>query len=41
MLPPRWFAVGSAEGAEPDTGVRAVDQALLTDGLSDQVLSVS
>lgn len=31
MPPPRWFAVGSAEGAEPDAGVRAAREALAHD----------
>ena len=31
MPPPRWFAVGSADGAEPDTGARAADEALVYD----------
>lgn len=26
MPPPRWFAVGSADGAEPDAGVRGEEQ---------------
>jgi hypothetical protein len=29
MSPPRWFAVGSADGSQPDAGVRAADKALL------------
>ena len=31
MPPPRWFAVGSSDGAEPDAGARAVGEALLYD----------
>jgi hypothetical protein len=31
MPPPRWFAVGSADGAEPDAGVRAANEALMYD----------
>ncbi|HZD13937.1 MAG TPA: FIST N-terminal domain-containing protein, partial [Pseudonocardiaceae bacterium] len=31
MAPRRWFAVGSADGAEPDAGARAADQALVHD----------
>jgi hypothetical protein len=31
MPPPRWFAVGSADAAEPDAGARAADQALVYD----------
>jgi hypothetical protein len=30
-LPSRWFAVGSAEGADPEAGARATDEALLRD----------
>jgi hypothetical protein len=32
MPPPRWFAVGSADGAEPDAGVRTAIAALMYDG---------
>ena len=31
MPPPRWFAVGSADGAAPDAGARAADEALVYD----------
>lgn len=31
MPPPRWFAVGSGNGAEPDAGTRATDEALVYD----------
>lgn len=31
MPPPRWFAVGWADGSQPDAGVRATDQALAHD----------
>ena len=31
MPPPRWFAVGSSDGAEPDAGARAVGEAQLYD----------
>jgi hypothetical protein len=31
MPPPRWFAVGSADGAERDAGARAADEALVYD----------
>jgi hypothetical protein len=31
MPAPRWFGVGSAEGAEPDAGVRAAGEALVHD----------
>jgi hypothetical protein len=31
MPPPRWFGVGSADGAEPDAGVRAAHEALIHD----------
>jgi hypothetical protein len=39
MPPPRWFAVGSADGAEPDAGVRTANEALMYDDAKPLLLT--